>query len=779
MVRAAAPGLLLALISLDCVFAAKYGHGASRAFLAVTTPDNPVKRVVKLLQEMKMQLEKDVAADKGTYEKMVCWCKTNERAKTEAVAEAEAKISELEEIVEGASAHAAGLATKAEHLQAEIEERKQALREAIAIREKELSEFNTHEKEMVEAVTMLKNAIEVLGRHNADLLQMTPALRESIGAALRWASLKREELVEFGLAGGRSTMQSQQGVSLLAVDAGGQAASGRVAQSEALAAALAVDARTLAAFRSSAGLPAEFAARVLARAVSVAAPAAAASLAQQPAHLRSYDAQSGQIFGVLGQMKDEFEANLNQAQKAELAKRDAFVQLKKAADTELESSTARLDAVQEEHSATVKALADAKEDLAATREARGADVAFLRDLKVKCNDLDHQWASRSKARGEELRAVADAIAIITEEDSRDLFSEKLSGASSPSFLQRWHSVGRQAVAVQRQTALRRRTAAALLQAAQRLGTQSAQWRAGELRPHEQLAAVAAQVQLDAFSTVKKAINEMVQELESQQADEVKRKDYCNGELRSNEKERFSTKKSLAELDTKIKALSDTIRGYEDDIAAAKNAIARTEVELKVAGEAREQENKQFQAEVMDQRAIQNILNKAVARLRAVYKANGGSGLVQEPATPPEQFQPYQQHAGAAGVVSMLEAIVADSAAVEKEALQGESEAQKTYETFAADAGAMLKALKETIATKSDASTEAAAAKGRAEAEAKSTSAQLEDLRQYDDDLHMQCDFLLNNFDVRQKARRQEVEALQGARATLSGMLGVGESSSDA
>merc|ERR1740129_1259432 len=78
----------------------------------------------------------------------------------------------------------------------ELAEKKAALEEATSIREKEYSAFTAREQEMVQAVTMLKNAILVLGRHNAGLLQMTPGVQESLGAALRWAALKHEEMIE-------------------------------------------------------------------------------------------------------------------------------------------------------------------------------------------------------------------------------------------------------------------------------------------------------------------------------------------------------------------------------------------------------------------------------------------------------------------------------------------------------------------------------------------------------------------------------------------------------
>merc|ERR1712061_600415 len=46
--------------------------------------------------------------------------------------------------------------------------------------------------------------------------------------------------------------------------------------------------------------------------------------------------------------------------------------------------------------------------------------------------------------------------------------------------------------------------------------------------------------------------------------------------------------------------------------------------------------------------------------------------------------------------------------------------------------------------------------------------ELEQLSNYNAQLHQSCDFVLKNFDLRQTARDEEVEALKQAKAILSG-----------
>jgi len=317
---------------------------------------------------------------------------------------------------------------------------------------------------------------------------------------------------------------------------------------------------------------------------------------------------------------------------------------------------------------------------------------------------------------------------------------------------------------------RSHAAAVLLRAARQSPGAYQVWRSSEEKPHDQLAAVAVQVQLDAFAQVKKAIDDMVASLKTEQSQEVKKKAYCTAELGENEKQTYKTGRLVEDLKDKVAELADTIQKLEDGIAAAKAEIARLAVEVKKASEARQKENLEFQSEVMDQRAVQTILKKVIDRLTQVFKKREGVVALQDAQTPPVQFEPYKQHQGGSKVVALISTIVEDSAAVEKEAMAAEQAAQKAYESFVNDSTACTKSLQEAIASKTKA--KAAAAEEKADVASRLASAQgvLEDLAEQLADLHAECDFLLMNFDIRQDARLKEIEALRQAKGYLSGMV---------
>merc|ERR1719158_996016 len=119
---------------------------------------------------------------------------------------------------------------------------------------------------------------------------------------------------------------------------------------------------------------------------------------QQPAGFQSYAPASGQIFGILKQMKETFESNLSQSQKDELAAQDTFTQLKAAKTQEINAAKKQVDNKSVDLANTDEANAQAKQDLQDTRDALSADQQFLLDLKQKCAQTDAEFEERTKAR---------------------------------------------------------------------------------------------------------------------------------------------------------------------------------------------------------------------------------------------------------------------------------------------------------------------------------------------------------------------------------------------
>merc|ERR1711972_1295070 len=209
----------------------------------------------------------------------------------------------------------------------------------------------------------------------------------------------------------------------------------------------------------------------------------------------------------------------------------------------------------------------------------------------------------------------------------------------------------------------------------------------------------------------------------------------------------------------------------EEIENLKAQIAEMQVQLKRAGENREKENKEFQMTVADQRETQKLLQAALNVLAEFYGKKEALLLQkQEPVGPPPPpgFEAYKKNAASGGVMSMIQQIINDAKAMEAEAIRSEEDAQKAYEDFVKETNASIEAKSKDIVNKSDekAKTEEELVETKQAKEA--ALLELEQLSNYNAELHQSCDFVLKNFDLRQTARDEEVEALKQAKAILSG-----------
>jgi len=169
---------------------------SSLKFDAEDAKNRPVSKVITLLKDMLKQLEKEAEEDEEIYDKLACWCETNDREKTKAIKEAEAKISALVTKIEELSALSAQLSTEIENLNKDIAKYQDSLDKATALRQKELAEFNAEEKDALEAITALKAAIVVLSQHHASLLQMPHTSLLHVAATLQLQVRKHSDIID-------------------------------------------------------------------------------------------------------------------------------------------------------------------------------------------------------------------------------------------------------------------------------------------------------------------------------------------------------------------------------------------------------------------------------------------------------------------------------------------------------------------------------------------------------------------------------------------------------
>jgi len=340
---------------------------ALKSDLSVNLQERPVMKVVRLLQDTKAELEKELDDDKAVFALMTCWCNSNDGEKTAAIAAGKAKIAELESSMGAGAAKIAGLKEKRKETLDEVNADHKALSDATGLRMKENKEFQASETDYIEAISASKNAIIVLGKHNPSLAQLRSAAHTMLDArvANMIDSSKSVSKANVGLL--RSFLHnSETATSFLAIPG-----------------------------------------------------------------MQSYAPQSGQIFGILGQMKEDFEVNLSEAQKAEAKSLAEFEQLKAAKEDELATGRKLIVSIDADIAETQEKFAAEAKQLEDTQGQLAMDVEFLKNLKEKCATMDADFDKRTKDRLTEIDAVGDTIKILNSDESFEAFDKQ----EAPVFLQ--------------------------------------------------------------------------------------------------------------------------------------------------------------------------------------------------------------------------------------------------------------------------------------------------------------------------------------------------------
>merc|ERR1719443_703207 len=263
--------------------------------------EKPIVRVVNLLKDMAAELDKEAKSDQDLYDKLACWCETNDKEKTKAISDGNDQSASLTASIESNTALASTRETEIAGLNDEAASLTKALEEAKSLREKENDEFNSNEKDLIQSIGSLKNAVRQLGKSQGE----QPA--EELLLQVQHV-LKRHRSIALHAVAPHLRPQVQQLLS---------------------------------------------------------APRSAISLLQQPppGGASNYEPQSGAIFGILKQMKEEFETNMEEGKKEEAESAAQYEELKKTKETQLNAANEKIFRKGQELAKARETVANDKEDL--------------------------------------------------------------------------------------------------------------------------------------------------------------------------------------------------------------------------------------------------------------------------------------------------------------------------------------------------------------------------------------------------------------------------------
>jgi len=677
--------------------------GTFAAHQEATSTENPIRRVVKLLQKMQSSVEAEGVKEKKLFKEFMCYCKTGTGDLTKSITAAETKIPQVESALAAAEATKEQLEKDLEQHKANVAEAKKTIATATALREKEAAAFAKESSD-------LKTNIAALGKATA--------------------------AIEAGTAG--SFLQNAAATAVLQ--------------------RITIDAEMTAPDREM----------------------LTAFLSQS----QGYAPQSGQIVGILKQMKDTMEATLAEVMATEEEAIKNFDGLMAAKKKELETNTAAIESKLERVGQVGLDIVEMKEDLDDTAKALVEDKKFLAELEKGCATKEAEWDERCKTRADELLALSDTIKILNDDDALDLFKKTL---PTPSFIQ-----------VQDRSKTLRHRALAVLQAA----------RVARKMPQPRLDFVALALRdqnTGTFDKVITMIDEMVAILAEEQTADDEKKAYCEAEIDKTEDSKKSLERKVDDLGAALEDTKGMIQTLTEEIAALVDGIKALDKSVAEATENRKAENVAYKELMAADTAAEQLLSMAANRLAKFYTpklyapapktelsaeqriaVNMGSeaapteppmlmevrqhdAAVVAPPPPPETWGAYKKKGEEhGGVVALLNMLKADLEKEMQSATVDEKDAQAEYETMMAESAEKRasdsKALADKESAKADLESKALKLKEEETATMKEVLGAAETLK----NLHVECDWLVSNFEVRKEARAGEVDALKKAKAVLSG-----------
>jgi chromosome segregation ATPase len=502
-----------------------------------------------------------------------------------------------------------------------------------------------------------------------------------------------------------------------------------------------------------------------------------------------YAPASGQIVGILKNMKDEMDKSLGGIVATEEAAAKGFTELKAAKTSEIQAATKAIESKTTRSGELAVEIVNAKNEKDNTTKDMEESQAFMANLSTACATKAKEYEGREKTRQEELTAISEVISMLNDDDALDLFKDSLGKGS---FLQRDVTAGQKAKALLSKVIAGKRVPVAL-----NLLAHTAIARLGGLQKEG--------VKVD-FSKVIKMIDDMVALLGQEQKDDDHHLGYCHGEIDGTEDSIKDLKSTVAGVENAISETQSKIAEYSDEIAKLEQEIKDLDKAVAEATEQRKAEHKEYiEGEELSAAAV-DLLGKAKNRLHKFYNPNlykapttkapteeeriAAGAFVQVKKTSlrgankvwarPDDFEAQQDLDSSIGtkyekkgqkansVVALVDMLVKELETDMQEAKHEETTSQRDY-------SAMMTESQEKRAgnVKSITGLQGAKADGETSLEAHKNehimkSDELANTEKYLTELHASCDFLIANYDVRKAARTGESESLKNAKAVLSG-----------
>merc|ERR1719359_2019984 len=305
----------------------------------------------------------------------------------------------------------------------------------------------------------------------------------------------------------------------------------------------------------------------------------------------NYNSQSGEIVGIIKNMRDTFAANLKTATAAEnkaLSEHNKITGEQESEFSAMEKSKNDKTKTLGDNSATVTSTS---EELSTTQGELATNQQFLADLKDSCAEKKKQYDHRNMLRSNEDAAIAQAISILKSDDAFATFQT----ADVQTFVQFTEVKG-----------IRRTVSQALMTKGRALKSARLQRVATAMKA------------ANPFGKVLEMINTAISVIDEEEVEDNKKDAFCTKAQGETNSAQGDAEGEMRSLDSEIDQLKVDIETSNTNIEDAKTNLAANRESQRVATEQRQNEKAEFDAADKNAVATQQLITEALKVLEDYY-----------------------------------------------------------------------------------------------------------------------------------------------------------------
>jgi len=690
---------------------------------------SPVEKVITLLEDLKTETEEAGKKEASTYDTFACFCKDTTMEKSDAIKTEQDNIDTFAATLEEQTGISNAKQAEVEELGEMIRTLDKEMTEITAMREKEKAKYEATAADLSKAVSSLEGAIaDMQAGKGASFLSVKKGIRKSIAIA---------DALDL------SPKQQRSITALLQTDA-------------------------------------------------------------DDAPEGDFAFHGDDIIATLEDLEKEFKAKKAEVDQIEGQNKKDFNEVMKSKTNEKKTAEGDKKTAEGDKDTADQNIAKATEDMVKEEALLKDDELYLKDLTSKCELKAREWDQRSQMRSEEVTALTAALKIIKEgvsansavnkrafiQHDQDYIAADVQALKTPekkedarnsvedddvdvdlSFVQlsskprlKIASLVKQASQVStsesQQAALKEKVIKSLVASGNKLGSAV-------------LASLAMRVSADPFIKVKKLIQDLIERLVTEAAEEATKKGWCDTELGKATHTRDSNMDTIMKLNAELEGLEATKAKLEEEIATLTTEISDLNDSLTKETKMRGDEKAENMDTLDKAKAGLAATKDAYDVLSAFYKkaAKGKVSLIQAspvdadaPASHSGAYKGGQQKAG--GILAMLDVIISDFERTIKVTTKAEKASHREFVEFE-------RTSKTSIASKET-------GKSQAESDLKSTDAKiaegmddldkhqemLDDVLKELEDLKPACVDTGMSYADRVQKRKDEIDALKKALCEL-------------